>query len=77
VPVTEGHRPLRLTEPNGRWSVLELPPHGRALMLAAAGLLVGCPDTDGKRRAIERLQEGDALLAVQILKEAFGGDLQR
>jgi alkylhydroperoxidase family enzyme len=79
VLATEGARPLRIEEPGGRWSVVELPADPRrALVLAAAGVLVGCPDTDGKARALELLQAGGdaaALVAVTVLREAFGGAL--
>lgn len=72
-------RALRLEEPDGRWSVVELPTDARrALLLAAAGLLAGCPDTDGKARAIALLQAGgpDAgLVAVTLLREALSGAL--
>jgi hypothetical protein len=68
-----------MDEPDGRWSVVELPADPRrALVLAAAGVLCGCPDTDGKARALDQLQEGGpgaGLLAATILREALNGAL--
>jgi hypothetical protein len=76
VPSTEQTRAFRLEEPGGRWSIIELPADPRrALLLAAAGVLSGCPDTDGKARAIDRLMSGESgagLLAAVVLREALG-----
>lgn len=76
MPATEATRPLRLEESDGRYAILELPAEPRrALLLAAAGVVAACPETDGRARALERLGEGDALLALTILREALHGGL--
>lgn len=77
----EQARVLRLDEPSGRWSLLELPADpGRALLLAAAGVVAASPPSDGRARALELMEAGGpgaVLVAVTILREALGGALQR
>lgn len=79
MPSTEQTRVLRLDEASGRWSLLELPADpGRALLLAALGVVAASPPSDGRARAIELLEAGGApavLVAVTILREALGGAL--
>lgn len=78
VPATET-RPLRLEEPSGLWSVLEVPagPAGpaRALLQAAGGIVAAAPETDGRARAIDVLEAGGEpalVMAAQILQGALG-----
>lgn len=81
VPTSEPTRTLRLEEPDGRWSTLDVPTDlRRVVQLAAVGVLAGCPDGGGKARAVERLLGGGAdadLLALTILRETLHGAAQR
>lgn len=77
MPASDARR-WRYVERCGRWSELELPGRGPALLQAAAGIVAAAPDGDGRARALEVLEAGgvDALeLAVKVLREALGGQL--
>jgi hypothetical protein len=71
-----GARALRLHEAGGRFSLLPLPSREVAVLQAAAGIVAGAPDSDGRARTLERLIEGGPqalLLASEILQEALIG----
>jgi hypothetical protein len=70
-----GTRQVTLREPDGFFSVLELPAEpATALIQAAAGVVAAAPGTDGRARALELLQAGGesaAVTAAWVLREAL------
>lgn len=69
-------RTLRLDEPDGIFSLLEIPAdRGEAAILAAYGLVAAAPDGGDRARITERLEAGDdaaRLLALEIIARALG-----
>lgn len=80
MPTTEPTRTIRLEEPDGRWSTLEVPADlRRVIQLAAGGVLAGCPESGGKSRAVDLLLGGGPaadMVALKVLREALDGALQ-
>ena len=72
-----GTRQVTLCEPDGLYSVLELPADpAAALIQAAAGVAAAAPESDGRARVLELLQGGGevaAMTAAWVVREALRG----